>query len=147
MKGNLKDFLFNLSISMFIGLFVGMVQVTAVNINSEALTILIISSIIGGVIGTISRFIFIYIFAIKQKDVKLAFISVFIIIGAISYMPSFYYYLAYNNAISLIQLIPTLISAELLGMSFCYCSYKRCLDLNLKLKDKKQQLKRKSQLH
>ncbi|BAH05516.1 hypothetical protein [Clostridium kluyveri] len=144
MKGNLKDFLFNLSISMFIGLFVGMVQVTAVNINSETITILIISSIIGGAIGTISMSVFIYIFAIKQKDVKLAFISVFIIIGAISYMPSFYYYLAYNNTISLIQLISILISAELLGMSFSYYSYRKCLDLNSKLKNKKQQLKRKS---
>jgi hypothetical protein len=140
MKENLKDFLFNLLISILIGLFVGMVQVTAINMNSEAVVIIVISSMLGGVIGTISRLVFIYIFDIKQKNAKLAFISVFIIIGAISCTPSVYYYLVEDNNISIVGLVPILVSAELLGMSFCYYSYKRCLDLNLKLTNKKKQL-------
>ncbi|MBC2578830.1 hypothetical protein [Clostridium sp. DJ247] len=140
MKENLKDFLFNLLISIFIGLFVGMVQITAINMDSETVAILVMSSIIGGVIGTISRLVFIYIFEIKRKNVKLAFISVFIIIGAISCIPSVYYYLVENANISIVELVPILVSAELLGMSFCYYSYKRCLELNLKLTNKKQQL-------
>ena len=140
MKENLKDFLFNLVISIFIGLFVGMAAVTAINMNSEAVATLTISSIIGGVIGTISRLVFIYIFDIKQKDVKLAFISVFIIIGVISCMPSFYNYLVKNSNFSITELVSILVSAECLGMSFCYYSYKRCLKFNLKLMNKKQQL-------
>lgn len=143
MKENLKDFLFNLVISMFIGLFVGTAEVTAINMNSEAVVILIMSSIIGGVIGTISRLVFIYILGIRQKDVKLAFIAVFIIIGVISCMPSFYYYLVKGNNISIVVLAPILVSAELLGMSFCYYSHKRYLEFNLKLTNKKKQLIRK----
>ncbi len=140
MKENLKDFLFNLVISIFIGLFVGMAAVTAINMNSEAAATLTISSIIGGVIGTISRLVFIYIFDIKQKNVKLAFISVFIIIGVISCMPSFYIYLVKNSTFSIAELVAILVSAECLGMSFCYYSYKRCLKFNLKLMNKKNQL-------
>lgn len=140
MKENLKDFLFNLVISIFIGLFVGMAAVTAINMNSEAAATLTTSSIIGGVIGTISRLVFIYIFDIKQKDIKLAFISVFIIIGVISCMPSFYNYLVKNSTFSIAELVVILVSAECLGMSFCYYSYKRCLKFNLKLMNKKKQL-------
>lgn len=140
MKENSKDFLLNLLISAFIGLFVGMLQIVAININSITVTTLIISSIIGGVIGTISRLVFIYIFGIKQKSLKLAFMLVFIIIGAISCIPSIYYYLVKSIAISVIQLVEILISAELLGMGFCYYSYKKYLEINLKLTNKKQQL-------
>ncbi|MBI6875579.1 hypothetical protein [Clostridium aciditolerans] len=143
MKENLKDFLFNLIISIFIGLVVGMAAVTAINMNSEAAATLTISSIIGGVIGTISRLVFMYIFDIKQKDVKLAFISVFIIIGAISCMPSFYMHLIKNSIFSIAELVSILVSAECLGMSFCYYSYKRCLKFNLKLMSKKKQLTKK----
>ncbi|WP_333860309.1 hypothetical protein [Clostridium sp.] len=142
MKEHLKDFLFNLSISVLIGLFVGMVQITAANINGEAIATLIISLIIGGVIGTISKSTFIYIYYIKQKDTKLAFISVFIIIGVICCIPTCYYYFTKNKIISILQLSLILISAELLGMGFCYYSYRKYLDFNLKLKNKKQQLKK-----
>lgn len=141
MKEGLKDFLFNLMISAFIGLFVGMAQVTTVNINDEVIVTLIMSSILGGVIGTISRFVFVYILAIKQMDVKLGFILVFIIIGVISCMPSFYCYLIINEKISVITLMSILVTAELLGMSFCYYSYKNYLKFNLKLTNKKKQLR------
>ena len=144
MKQNLKDFLFNLIISLFIGLFIGMVQIIAININGGIVEKLIMFSIIGGVIGTISRFVFMYMFEIKQKNVKVAFISVFIVIGIISCMPSFYHYFSDNISISLVELISILITAELLGMSFCYYSYKRYLDFNSKLISKKRQLIRKS---
>lgn len=142
MKENLKDLLFNLIVSMFIGLVVGMAEITVINMNSYTVETLIISSILGAVIGTISRLVFMYIFAIKQRDAKLAFIAVFIIIGVISCTPSLYYYLFQNVKISTVSLIPILISAELLGMSFCYYSYKKCLDFNLKLLNKKNQLTR-----
>lgn len=140
MKENLKDFLFNLFTSMFIGLVVGLVQITAVNMSSETAAILIECIIIGGVIGTISKLIFLYIFDIKQKDVKLAFIAVFIVIGAISSMPNFYYYIFEGVSISKTELIPILVSAEILGMGFCYYSYKRYLQFNSKLINKKKQL-------
>lgn len=140
MNENLKGFLFNLIISMFIGLIVGMAQVTAVNMNSYAVESLVMSSILGGVIGTISKLVFMYIFEIKQMDVKLAFISVFIIIGVVSCIPSLYGYLFQNEKISATALASILISAELLGMCFCYYSYKKYLDFNLKLLNKKKQL-------
>jgi len=144
MKQNLKDFIFNLAISMFIGVFVGMIQIIVKNINVGTVEELIMFSIIGGVIGTISRFVFIYMVGIKQKSVMLAFISVFIVIGGISCMPYFYYYFAYKTSISIIELVSILITAELLGMSFCYYSYKRYLEFNSKLISKKKQLLRKS---
>lgn len=143
MEQNLKDFLFNLAISIFIGLLVGAVQIIAINMNDEIAVTLVMCSIIGGVIGTISRLVFMYIFEIKQKDVKLAFIAVFIIIAVISCMPSFYNYLINSNTISTIELVSILLTAELLGMSFCYYSYKRHLEFNLKLTNKKKQLIRK----
>jgi hypothetical protein len=143
MGESLKDFLFNLIVSIFLGLFVGMAEVTAININSETVTILIICSILGGIIGTISRLVFIYIFDIKQKGTKLAFIAVFIVIGVISCTPSAYYYLAEGVNSSVISIAPILVTAEFLGMSFCYYSYKRGLDLNLKLINKKKQLTKK----
>lgn len=140
MNESLKAFLFNLTVSIFIGLFVGMAQVTAINMNSSAVETLVMSSLLGGVIGTISRFIFIYILCIKQRNTKLAFIAVFIIIGAISCIPSLYYYLFQNKIISTTALASILVSAELLGMGFCYYSYKKYLDFNLKLLNKKKQL-------
>lgn len=144
MKQNVKDFLFNLAISMVIGLIVGMIHVIARNINGEILEELAMFPIIGAIIGTISRLIFIYIFDIKQKNIKLAFIYVFIVIGAISCMPSFYYYVVYNISISIVELVSICITAELLGMSFCYYSYKRCLAFNSKLTSKKRELIRKT---
>jgi len=144
MKQNLKDFIFNLAISMFIGVFVGMIQIIVKNINVGIVEELIMFSLIGGVIGTISRFVFIYMVGIKQKSVMLAFISVFIVIGIISCIPSFYYYFAYKASIPIIELVSILITAELFGMSFCYYSYKRYLEFNSKLISKKKQLLRKS---
>ena len=83
------------------------------------------------------------LYYIKQKDTKLAFISVFIIIGVICCIPTCYYYFTKNKIISILQLSLILILAELLGMGFCYYSYRKYLDFNLKLKlkDEKQQLK------
>jgi hypothetical protein len=144
MKQNLKDFLFNLLVSMFIGLFVGMVEITIINMNGKTVEELIMCTIIGGVIGTISRFVFIYVFEIKQKNVKMAFMSVFIIIGVISCTPSLYDYFKDGISISIVELVSVLVTAELLGMSFCYYSYKRYLAFNLKLISKKRQLMKKS---
>lgn len=138
MKENLKDFLFNLLMSMFIGLVVGMIEITIVNMDITVVSTLIRDSIIGGFIGTISRFVFIYISDIKQKDVKIAFMSVFIIIGVISSIPSIYCYLVEGSA-SIVKLASILLAVEILGMSLCYSSYKRCLDLNLKLRHKKKE--------
>ncbi len=143
MKQNLKDFLFNLAISMVIGIFVGMIQITIKNINEGIVKELIMFSIIGGVIGTISRFIFIYMVAIKQKRAAIAYILVFITIGVISCMPFFYYYFLYSTDISITELVSILITAEFFGMSFCYYSYKKYKDINLKLTSKKKQLLRK----
>jgi len=144
MKQNLKDFLFNLAISMLIGVFVGIIQMIVKNINVETVEELIMFSVIGGVIGTISRFVFIYIVGIKQKSAMAAFICVFIVIGGISCLPSFYYYFIYKASISMTELVSILVTAELLGMSFCYYSYKRYLEFNSKLINKKKQLLRKS---
>lgn len=144
MKQNFKDLLFNLLISMFIGLFAGMIQIIVININGKNIGMLIFASILGGVIGTISRLVFIYLIAIKQKNVIVAFISVFGLIGVISCMPSIYNYVIDKSIISIVELISILITAELLGMSFCYYSYKRYLDFNSKLVSKKKQLIRKS---
>ncbi|EHJ00748.1 hypothetical protein CDLVIII_4224 [Clostridium sp. DL-VIII] len=144
MKQNLKDFLFNLAISMAIGIFVGMIQITIKNISEGIVKELIMFSIIGGVIGTISRFIFIYMVAIKQKRAVIAYILVFITIGVISCMPFFYYYFLYSTDISITELVSILITAEFLGMSFCYYSYKKYKDINFKLTSKKKQLLRKN---
>ena len=144
MKQNLKDFLFNLAMSMFIGLFVGMIDIIAINMNVEIVEELVMCTIIGGVIGTISRLVFMYIFEIKQKNAIIAFICVFIVIGAISCMPSFYHYFSDNISISIVEIVSILITAEILGMGFCYYSYKRCLAFNSKLISKKRQLIRKS---
>lgn len=144
MKQNLKDFLFNLAISMVIGIFVGMIQITIKNISEGIVKELIMFSIIGGVIGTISRFIFIYMVAIKQKRAAIAYMLVFITIGVISCMPFFYYYFLYSTDISITELVSILITAEFLGMSFCYYSYKKYKDINLKLTSKKKQLLRKN---
>ncbi len=143
MKDNLKGFWFNLLISTFIGLFVGMIEVIFMNMNSEIAVTLIISSIMGGIIGTISKTVFIYIFAIKQINVKVAFITVFIIIGLVSCTPSFYYYITENKKIFTEGLVSILLSAELLGMVFCYYSYKKFLNFNLKLTHKKKQFVKK----
>lgn len=143
MKQNLKDFLFNLIISMLCGVVVGMTQIIVNNISVGTIEELIMFSIIGGVIGTISRFVFIYLVGIKQKSASLAFICVFIVIGSISCLPFIYYYFVYKKFASIIELISILITAELLGMSFCYYSYKRNLEFNSKLINKKKQLLRK----
>lgn len=144
MKQNLKDFLFNLAISMVIGIFVGMIQITIKNISEGIIKGLIMFSIIGGVIGTISRFIFIYMVAIKQKRAVIAYILVFITIGIISCIPFFYHYFLYSTDISMTELVSILITAEFLGMSFCYYSHKKYKDINLKLTSKKKQLLRKN---
>jgi hypothetical protein len=57
------------------------------------------SSIIGGVIGTISKLIFIYIVEIKQESVIAAFISTFAVMGVVSCIPSFYDYFIDNSSI------------------------------------------------
>lgn len=92
-----KGFLFNLIISMLCGIVVGMTQMIVKNINVGIIEELIMFSIIGGVIGTISRSVFIYLVGIKQKSALLAFVCVFIVIGGISCLPSIYYYLYIKN--------------------------------------------------
>lgn len=140
MKQNLKDFLLNLVISMFIGLFVGIIEVIIVNINNEITEILLMSSIIGGVIGTISKLIFIYIVEINQKSVIVAFISTFVVIGVVSSIPSLYEYFIDNSSTSTTTLLEVLVTAEILGMSLCYYSYRRYLAFNSKLISKKREL-------
>lgn len=140
MKQNLKDFLFNFIISMLIGIVVGMTQMIVKNINAGIMEELIMFSIIGGGIGTISRFVFIYLVGIKQKSASVAFVCVFIVIGGISCLPSIYYYFAYKKIAPIIELIFILITAELLGMGFCYYSYKTNVEFNSKLISKKKQL-------
>jgi hypothetical protein len=140
MKQNLKDFLVNLVISMFIGLFVAIIEVIIVNINNEIVEILIMSSIIGGVIGTISKLIFIYIVEINQKSAIVAFISTFVVIGVVSSIPSLYDYFIDNSSTLTTTLLEVLITAEILGMSFCYYSYRRYLAFNSKLISKKREL-------
>lgn len=142
MKQSLNDLLFNLIISMFIGLIVGMTQITAASMNYKIAEGLIVSSIIGGVVGTVSRAIFMYMFAVKQKDVKLAFLAVFITIGVISCIPGLFCHFIYDGS-SIAELMLILITAEFLGMLFCYYSYKKYLAFNLKLKTKKSQFARK----
>lgn len=144
MKQNLKDFLFNLAISMVIGIFVGMIQIIIKNISEEIVKELIMFSIIGGVIGTISRFVFIYMVAIKQKRAVIAYLLVFITIGVISCIPSLYHYFFYSITTAATELVSILITAEFLGMSFCYYSYKKYKDINFKLTSKKKQLLRKN---
>ncbi|NMM62795.1 hypothetical protein HBE96_08805 [Clostridium sp. P21] len=144
MKKNLKDFLFNLLVSSLIGLFVGMVEIIIRNMNNEVIVTLISDSLIGGVIGTISMITFIYIFQMKEIDVRIAFIAVFMIIGIISSVPSIYFYLVENINISILNLMSILISAEFLGMSLCYYSYKKSSELNSKLISKKKQFSEKS---
>ena len=144
MKQNLKDFLLNLAISMLIGIFVGMIQIIIKSINVRIVEELSMFSIIGGVIGCISRFVFIYMVEMKQKSAIIAFICVFIVIGAISAMPHCYHFFIYNANISIKELITILITAELFGMCFCYYSYKRYLAFNSKLTSKKSQLIRKN---
>ena len=63
---------------MLLGIVVGMTQIIVKNISLRTMEELIMFSIIGGVIGTISRFVFIYLVGIKQKSASLAFICVFI---------------------------------------------------------------------
>lgn len=140
MKQNLKELSINLAISMLIGFFVGMVQIIVINISLANTEILIKSSIIGGVIGTIARLLFIYMIGIKQKSVIAAFISVFFVIGIISCIPSIYNYDVHEISISSVELISILIPAEFLGMGFCYYSYKRYLIFNSKLISKKMEL-------
>ncbi|AKN30724.1 hypothetical protein Ccar_07700 [Clostridium carboxidivorans P7] len=143
MKENLKDFLFNLFVSSLIGLFVGMLEVTITNMSSMVVATLITDSLIGAFIGTISMFTFIYIFEMKEMDIKIAFIAVFMIIGIISSTPSIYLYFIQNINISIVRLMSIVISAEFLGMSLCYYSYKKCLELNSKLVNKKKQFSQK----
>lgn len=140
MKQNIKELLINLVTSMFIGLFVGMSQIVVINMSWSNTGILIESSVIGGVIGTISRLLFIYMIEIKQKNVIAAFIAVFLVIGIISCIPSSYNYVVYEVSFSMVELISILIPAEILGMGFCYYSYKRYLAFNSKLLSKKMQL-------
>lgn len=140
MKQNFKDFLFNLTISMFIGLFVGMSQIVVIDMNEVNIKILIISIIMGGIIGTISRIMFIYIVGIKQKNVIIAFIAAFMIIGTISCIPCIYYYFIDSSSVLMSELLSILITAELLGMGFCYYSYRRYVAFNSKLMNKKIQL-------
>ena len=144
MKNDLKDFLFNLAVSMLIGVLVCIVKITILNMSRETVEDLIMFSILGGVIGTISRAVFMYMFEIKPKNAITAFVGVFIVIGSISCLPSFYEYFIYNTIISVSELISILITAELLGMSFTYYSYKRCLAFNSKLISKKNELLRKT---
>lgn len=143
MKQNVKELLINLVTSMFIGLFVGMSQIVVINMSWSNTGILIESSVIGGVIGTISRLLFIYMIEIKQKNVIAAFVAVFLVIGIISCIPSIYNYAIYEVSFSRVELISILIPAELLGMGFCYYSYKRYLAFNSKLLSKKMQLAKK----
>lgn len=143
MKQNVKELLINLVTSMFIGLFVGMSQIVVINMSWSNTGILIESSVIGGVIGTISRLLFIYMIEIKQKNVITAFVAVFLVIGFISSIPSIYNYAFYEVSFSRVELISILIPAELLGMGFCYYSYKRYLAFNSKLLSKKIQLAKK----
>lgn len=144
MKQNLKDFLINLAVSMAIGIIVCMIQMIVMNINGTIIGQLIEYSIIGGVIGTISRLVFIYMAEIKQMNIMIAFITVFVIIGGISSMPTIYEYFVYKYTTSMTELVSILMVAELCGMGFCYYSYKKCIEINTKLANKKKQLYRKN---
>lgn len=69
-----------------------MVEVTLTSMGSEIAAKLVNNSLIGAFIGTISMFAFMYIFEVKEIDIKIAFM----VIGIIPSVPSIYLYLIQN---------------------------------------------------
>lgn len=134
-----KEVFFVVFVSAMIGLIIGMLEITMSNINYENINILIRDGVIGVIIGTISRFWFIYLYAEKRMNVKIVFFIIFITIGVISISPAIYFTIKYGKAFFHIELGAIFICAEFLGLSFSYFLYKYTLKLNDKLEDKKKQ--------
>lgn len=138
MKKGLGEFIVNLIISSVIGLIIGFVEVTITNYSPEYTEVLIRDGIIGLLIGTISRYLFLVLYA-KKENALLCFVIVFISIGVLSSIPFVYFSLA-GRPFTLILWVAVFLIAELLGMSLSYISYRRAISINNLLLAKKRKL-------
>ncbi len=138
MKRELNEFIINLFISSLIGIIVGFVEITITTYSPEYTQVLIRDGIIGLLIGTVSRYLFLVLYA-KKENVLLCFVIVFITIGVLSLVP-FIYFTIIGRPFSLILLAAVLLIAEFLGMGLCYISYKRAMSINKMLLAKRRKL-------
>ena len=144
MREERKELLLVLLISGIIGLVVGFVEISMEYMNNENVQVLIRDIFIGVIIGFISRFWFIYLYGKKKINIKIVFIIVFMTIGGISMIPAVYLYILHNSPIFNMKLLWIFITAETLGLGLSSFFYKYSLNLNHQLSMKKKEfLKRK----
>lgn len=124
--------------SFFIGIVIGFIEVTIINYRPEYTMIILRDGLIGLFIGTVSRYLFILLYA-KKENVMLCFATVFIVIAIISLMP-FVYFSVVGSGYPPVLIAAVLITAETLGMGLSYISYHHSVTINNLLTTKKMSL-------
>ncbi|MCT4507393.1 MAG: hypothetical protein N4A48_01295 [Tepidibacter sp.] len=137
MKEKNKNIIFNLIISALIGFIVGLVEVSLKNFTTNDIYILLVDSFIGLLIGSVIRQTFIV--AYGKLKVYQIFILSSILLFIISMFPAIINHFIFGKPLFRTTTIITITTAELLGMSFTFASYKYYKKLNQKLDEKKKE--------
>ncbi|WFD11497.1 hypothetical protein [Tepidibacter hydrothermalis] len=138
MKKNTKSIIINLIISALIGFIVGLVEISLRNFTTNDIYILLVHSLIGLLIGSVIRQTFIITYG-KLKVYQI-FILSSILLGVISMFSAIIDCFIFKKPLFRTTTIIIIITAELLGMSFTFASYKYYRKLNQKLDEKKKEL-------
>lgn len=137
MRENTKNTILNMIISALIGLIIGLVEISLRNFTTNDIYILLVDSFVGLIIGSTIRKTF--IIGYGKLKVYQMFILSSLLLGLISMVPATIAHFIFGEPLFRTTTIIIIITAELLGMSFTFASFKYYKDLNQKLDEKKKE--------
>jgi len=140
MKSNFKEPLLSLLMSALIGLFIGLIEITVTLFQPAFLAILLRDGLIGILIGTVARLLFINVFR-RTGNERLGFFWVAMVIAIISSLPFAYFWAVLGSFNGFFYLGVLLVSASL-GVGLSMIIFNQSRHLNQRLMAKREAVSR-----
>jgi hypothetical protein len=140
MKSNFKEPLLSLLMSALIGLFIGLIEITVTLFQPAFLAILLRDGLIGILIGTVARLLFINVFR-RTGNERLGFFWVAMVIAIISSLP-FAYFWAVLGSFNGFFYLGVLLVSESLGVGLSMIIFNQSRHLNQRLMAKREAVSR-----
>ncbi len=140
MKSNFKEPLLSLLMSALIGLFIGLIEITVTLFQPAFLAILLRDGLMGILIGTVARLLFIDVFR-RTGNERLGFFWVAMVIAIISSLP-FAYFWAVLGSFNGFFYLGVLLVSESLGVGLSMIIFSQSRHLNQRLMAKQEAVSR-----